>query len=79
MGNEIFKTVTKATGLPEDLIRDELGKVLNAKGIARDEVSLDELRAVLAEYLRETILNAKEEFEDGVVVEEEVHPDDLGK
>jgi hypothetical protein len=79
MGNELFKSVTGATGLPEDLISEELNKLLITKGIQRSEVTLDELRDALAGYLREVIVGAKDEFESGVWIEDEVHPEDLGK
>jgi hypothetical protein len=80
MGNELFKTVTGATGLPSDLVAKELSKVLSNKGIARDEVTLEELRSALAEYLREVLLHAKDQFDqEGVWVEEVVPPEELGK
>ena len=79
MGNELFKSITNATGLPDDLISKELDKVLNQKGIAKDDVTLDELRDVLASYLREVILSAKTEFEEGVWIEDEIKLEDLGK
>jgi hypothetical protein len=78
-GNEIFKTITAATGLPEDLIRRELAKILANKGIAQDEVTMDDLRAALADYLREVILHAKDKFEDGVWIEEVIPPEELGQ
>jgi len=79
MGNELFKTVTGATGLPEELITKELSEILIGKGLAKEEVTIEELRVVLADYLREVILHAKDKFEDGFCVEEEVDPEDLGK
>lgn len=79
MGNQLFKSVTGATGLPEDLISKELDKVLSQKGIVRSEVTLDELRDALAGYLREVILSAKDHFEEGVWIEDEVKLEDLGK
>lgn len=79
MGNDLFKSIATATGLPDDLITRELSKVLSQKGIARDEVTLDELRIALADYLREVILTAKDKFEDGVWIEEDVLPEELGQ
>jgi len=78
MGNELFRQVTRETGLPEDLVARELSKILSKKGIELNEVTLDELRLALAEYLREVILHAKDKFEDGVPVEEEINPEELG-
>ncbi|MDZ4677261.1 MAG: hypothetical protein SGI74_07085 [Oligoflexia bacterium] len=81
MGNELFKAVTGATGLPSDLVANELSKVLSNVGIARDEVTLEELRLALAEYLREVIIHAKDKFDEegGIVIEEVISPEDLGK
>lgn len=79
MGNELFKKVTKNTGLPEDLVAKELEALLNEKGINKSEVTLDELRATLSEYLKEVIIDAKEAFELGIDVEEEIDPEKLGE
>lgn len=79
MGNELFNKVTEATGLPKDLVEQELAQLLNGKGIGQEELTLDELRLALADYLREVILHAKDKFEDGVFIEEEISPEDLGK
>ncbi len=79
MANELFKKVTDATGLPSDLITKELNQIVNNKGIQSDDLTLDELRVVMAEYLREVILQAKFKFEDGIEMEEEISPEELGK
>jgi hypothetical protein len=79
MANELFKKVTDATGLPSDLITKELTQIVNNKGIQSDDLTLDDLRVVMAEYLREVILQAKFKFEDGIEVEEEISPEELGK
>lgn len=79
MGNELFKKVTDATGLPEDLIARELTSVLEDKGMNKNDVTLDELRTVLADYLREVILHAKNKFENGIAIEEEDDPETLGQ
>ena len=79
MANDLFKKVTEATGLPTELITKELTQIVSSKGIQDDNLTLDDLRAVMAEYLREVILQAKFQFEDGIEVEEEISPEDLGK
>ena len=79
MGNELFKELAQATGLPSELITTELTRVLAAKGIAKDEVTMDELRQALAAYLRDVILQAKENFEAGVWIEEVIPPEALGQ
>jgi hypothetical protein len=53
MGNKLFEEVTDLTGLPEELIGDELKALLDKKGIAKEEMTIDCLREMLAEYLVE--------------------------
>jgi hypothetical protein len=79
MGNELFKKITDATGLPSELVTQELSKVLMDRGLSSEELTLEGLRAAMADYLREVILHAKDEFEEGVYIEEEIHPNDLGR
>jgi hypothetical protein len=79
MANELFKKVADATGLPSELITKELTQIVSNKGIQSDDLTLDELRIVMAEYLREVILSAKFKFEDGIEIEEEISPEELGK
>jgi hypothetical protein len=79
MANQLFKDVAEATGLPNDLITKELSQLVSNKGIENDNLTLDELRLVMADYLREVILQAKNKFEDGIEIEEEVAPEDLGR
>ena len=79
MGNELFKKVTKSTGLPEDLVSKELKELLSEKGISPSDVTLEELRETLSEYLKEVIVDAKEAFELGIQIEEEVDPKNLGE
>jgi hypothetical protein len=79
MANQLFKEITDATGLPTDLITKELSQLVSNKGIENDNLTLDDLRLVMADYLREVILQAKNKFEDGIEIEEEVSPEDLGR
>jgi len=79
MANQLFKDVAKATGLPQELITKELAQLVSNKGIENDNLTLDELRLVMADYLREVILQAKNKLEDGIDIEEEVAPEDLGR
>jgi len=78
MGNELFKKVTEATGLPEDLIAKELSDVLSTHGITTGDVDMEQLRSAMAQYLRQVILGAKDS-DEGFSFEEEISPEDLGK
>ena len=59
MANELFKKVAEATGLPSDLITKELTQIVSSKGLQSDDLTLDELRVVMAEYLRESNPSSK--------------------
>lgn len=78
MANEIFKKLTESTGLPSDLVCAELEALLDKKGLNSTDVTMDELRLVLSEYLRNVISQAKDAFDQGFVFEEEVDPEELG-
>ena len=60
MGNKLFTQVTGLTGLPEELIGEELKTLLEAKGVAPEQVTMESLREALADYLNQMA----EEFED---------------
>ncbi len=53
MGNSLFTKVTSLTGLPEDLIGNELRELLDKKGTVPEECTMDSLRTALQDYLKE--------------------------
>jgi hypothetical protein len=53
MGNKLFSEVTELTGLPEELIGEELKGLLENKGVAPDQMTMESLREALADYLTE--------------------------
>lgn len=53
MGNDLFSKVTGLTGLPEELIGNELKDLLEKKGISPEECTMDSLRAALEDYLKD--------------------------
>ena len=61
---DLFDKVTGATGLPNDLITSELEKLVEAAGADRSSLTLEDLRAILADYVQEVLLAAKEEHTD---------------
>lgn len=61
MGNKLFSEVTELTGLPEELISEELKTLLESKGVAPEEVTMESLREALADYLKQVILETDEE------------------
>ena len=68
MGNKLFTQVTGLTGLPEELIGEELKTLLERKGVAPEHVTMESLREALADYLNQMA----EEFADSPEVLEEL-------
>jgi hypothetical protein len=56
MGNKLFSEVTELTGLPEDLISEELKSLLESKGVEPEQLTLESLREALADYLTQVAL-----------------------
>ena len=53
MGNELFREVKLLTGLPDELIGEELTQLLESKGVEPNELTLDSLRLAVEEYLKQ--------------------------
>ena len=51
MANKLFRELVGLTGLPTDMIQDELLGLLDKKGINPDELTMESLRLALADYL----------------------------
>ena len=68
MGNKLFTQVTGLTGLPEELIGEELKTLLERKGVAPEQVTMESLREALADYLNQMA----EEFADSPEMLEEL-------
>ncbi len=52
-GQELLNQVISLSGIPADSIRRELNAILDKKNMAMENLTLDQLRAVAATYLRE--------------------------
>lgn len=61
-GIELLQELSKATGLPDELIGEELSRLIAGVGKTTDEITLDELRELLASYLQDILIDAKESF-----------------
>lgn len=62
MANELVKTLINVTELPEDAISKELEKLFAQHGATANEITLDQLREIMADYLQTVLLEAKEEL-----------------
>lgn len=63
MGNKLFSQVTQMTGLPEELISEELKTLLERKGVAPEQVTMESLREALADYLTQVVMEFEGEDE----------------
>lgn len=67
-GTALINELSHATGLPDDLIGEELSRIISSAGKSTSDVTLDELREMLAAYLQDVLIEAKESFlEDPIV------------
>lgn len=64
MGTELIQDLIKATGLEEDLISNELDVLSQKAGLKTEDLSLEDLRMILAEYVQDVLLEAKTRFSD---------------
>lgn len=56
MGNKLFTEVTGLTGLPEELIGEELKTLLERKGVEPEQMTMESLREALADYLTQMMM-----------------------
>ncbi len=64
MGEKLLADVVTATGLPEDLVTVELNRLVAKAGKKPEDLTLEELRLILAEYVQDVLLAAHREFSD---------------
>ena len=58
----LFLDLIEAAGIPESLARQELQALLEKRGGAEDELELEDLRAIVSEYLQDTFNGLKDEL-----------------
>ena len=49
MGDKLLNQISEATGLPENLVNDELSRLVSEAGKEPSEATLEDLRDILAE------------------------------
>ncbi|HEX7674413.1 MAG TPA: hypothetical protein VF412_09585 [Bdellovibrio sp.] len=64
MNSGLFKTVVEATGLPETPVSKELQTLVTENGFNPEELTIDELREVMAAYLNQVFLEMIEADKD---------------
>ena len=62
MGKDILRNLIQATGISEELISSEIKLLTDRAGIQEQDITIEDLRLILAEYVQEVLLSAKEQF-----------------
>jgi hypothetical protein len=60
MGHALLETLILATGLPEQQIRSELQALMSKHGKTAENVTVTDLREMIAEYLQDVLVAAKD-------------------
>ena len=63
MSNELFNTVVQGTGLIEEPVKKELNALLVAQGFNSAELTIEQLREVMIDYLNTIFLEISENEE----------------
>lgn len=58
-GQELFRALILATGLPEHEIEPELLALMQTRGLTMEKLTLEDVRELLATYLQDVLLEAK--------------------
>ena len=62
-GHALLEVLAEASGLPSDLVQQELVDLIQAQGKSEKAVTLDDLREILSAYLQDVLVQAKEDLE----------------
>jgi len=62
-GHALLELLAEASGLPTDLVEQELVELIQAQGKNEKAVTLDDLREILSAYLQDVLVQAKEDLE----------------
>lgn len=62
-GHALLEVLAEASGLPTDLVQQELVELIQAQGKNEKAVTLDDLREILSAYLQDVLVQAKEDLE----------------
>jgi hypothetical protein len=59
-GLALLKLLIESTGLPPEAVERELNRVLAQGNFHKEELTLDDVRELLAAYLQDVLVEAKE-------------------
>lgn len=61
-GNALVKAILELTGLPQESLSSEMDQLIHSSGLNKENVSLDDLRIMLEEYLHSVFPEAQREY-----------------
>jgi len=61
-GITLLKNLIASTGLPAELVESEIQRLLSLANIKAEELTIEDLRAILAIYMQDILLEAKKEY-----------------
>lgn len=62
MGEQLIEELSLGTGLPQEMIRRELEQLIQMAGKEAGDITLEDIRKIMASYLQDVILEAREEL-----------------
>lgn len=63
MGESLLKQLISQTGLPTEGVENELDRLIEKAGLQKENITLDDLRLVLADYLQDILLESKDRYQ----------------
>lgn len=60
MGERLFDQIVSGTGLPETLAQDEFTALLARYGKTPDQLTLEDLRLIVADFMQDVLVDVKE-------------------
>lgn len=63
MRQDVLEQVFEATGLPTEALNTELSPFIQKLGKPTEELSMDDLRELMAQYAQDVLLELKRELE----------------
>jgi hypothetical protein len=58
-GTRLVEILIEGTGLPREVIYSEINRLVTEKGLSVEQITMDDLREIVASYLQDTLLEAK--------------------
>lgn len=62
-GPSLIQQICSATDLPSDVLETEVSQLLSKHNLSAQEVTLDQFREVVAEYLQDILVDLKKELD----------------